>query len=72
MSQQANSLASDQSKCRHNWTHGEVKALFDLPFNDLMFQAQLVHRENFNPNEVQVSTLYSIKTGACPEDCKYC
>lgn len=57
---------------RHDWTYGEVQALFDLPFNDLMFKAQVVHRENFDPNEVQVSTLLSIKTGACPEDCKYC
>lgn len=72
MSQQQNSLANSHSQVRHNWSHGEVKALFDLPFNDLMFKAQLVHRENFNPNEVQVSTLLSIKTGACPEDCKYC
>lgn len=43
-----------------------------LPFNDLLFQAQTVHRAHFDPNEVQVSTLLSIKTGACPEDCKYC
>ena len=57
---------------RHDWTIPEVNALFELPFNDLMFKAQTVHRENFNPNEVQVSTLLSIKTGACPEDCKYC
>jgi biotin synthase len=57
---------------RHNWTTAQVKALFDLPFNDLMFEAQTVHRATFNPNEVQVSTLLSIKTGACPEDCKYC
>ena len=57
---------------RHDWTHAEVKALFDMPFNDLMFKAQTVHRENFDPNYVQVSTLLSIKTGACPEDCKYC
>ncbi|WDE07964.1 biotin synthase BioB [Thalassomonas viridans] len=57
---------------RHNWTLAEVQALFDLPFNDLMFQAQTVHRQHFNANEVQVSTLLSIKTGACPEDCKYC
>lgn len=60
------------SEIRHNWTVEQVKALFDLPFNDLLFKAQQVHRENFNPNEVQVSTLLSIKTGACPEDCKYC
>ncbi|WNC70489.1 biotin synthase BioB [Thalassotalea psychrophila] len=57
---------------RNDWTVSEVQALFNLPFNDLMFQAQTVHRANFNPNEVQVSTLLSIKTGACPEDCKYC
>ncbi len=57
---------------RHDWSRVEVAALFDLPFNDLLFQAQSVHREHFNPNHVQVSTLCSIKTGACPEDCKYC
>jgi biotin synthase len=57
---------------RHDWTKQEVAALFELPFNDLLFQAQTVHRANFDPNEVQVSTLLSIKTGACPEDCKYC
>jgi biotin synthase len=57
---------------RHDWTKQEVQALFELPFNDLLFQAQTVHRQNFDPNEVQVSTLLSIKTGACPEDCKYC
>ena len=57
---------------RFDWTDTEIKALFDLPFMDLMFLAQNVHRENFAQNEVQVSTLLSIKTGACPEDCKYC
>jgi biotin synthase len=57
---------------RHDWTPEEVTALFTLPFNDLMFQAQTVHRQNFDANEVQISTLLSIKTGACPEDCKYC
>jgi len=57
---------------KHDWSIAEVKALFDLPFNDLMFKAQTVHRQHFNANEVQVSTLLSIKTGACPEDCKYC
>ncbi|MFT5116752.1 MAG: biotin synthase [Kiritimatiellia bacterium] len=61
-----------QSTLRHNWMRAEVTALFSLPFNDLMFQAQTVHRQHFNPNHVQVSTLCSIKTGACPEDCKYC
>lgn len=57
---------------RHDWQISEIEALFALPFNELLFQAQLVHRQHFNPNEVQVSTLLSIKTGACPEDCKYC
>jgi biotin synthase len=57
---------------RHDWTPEEVTALFQQPFNDLMFQAQTVHRQNFDANEVQISTLLSIKTGACPEDCKYC
>ncbi|GAA5143868.1 biotin synthase BioB [Thalassotalea piscium] len=72
MSLNANNSKNVQFQVRHNWTQQEVNALFDLPFNDLMFKAQVAHRENFNPNEVQVSTLLSIKTGACPEDCKYC
>lgn len=63
---------NDSAGIRHDWTKAEVQALFDMPFNDLLFQAQVVHRANFDPNEVQVSTLLSIKTGACPEDCKYC
>lgn len=57
---------------RHNWTSDEVVKLFEMPFNDLLFEAATVHRANFNANEVQISTLLSIKTGACPEDCKYC
>lgn len=57
---------------RNNWTVAEVTALYEMPFNDLLFQAQGVHREFFNPHEVQISTLLSIKTGACPEDCSYC
>ncbi len=57
---------------RHDWSKQEISALFELPFNDLLFQAQCVHRKNFDPNQVQVSTLLSIKTGACPEDCGYC
>ncbi|MGV8189317.1 hypothetical protein ACV33G_29735, partial [Pseudomonas aeruginosa] len=57
---------------RHDWSLAEVRALFEQPFNDLLFQAQTVHRAHFDPNRVQVSTLLSIKTGACPEDCKYC
>ena len=57
---------------RHNWTRDEVAALFALPFPDLIFEAQRIHRENFDPREVQISTLLSIKTGGCPEDCGYC
>lgn len=57
---------------RHDWTREETLALFDLPFPDLLHRAGLVHRERFDPSEVQVSTLLSIKTGGCPEDCAYC
>jgi biotin synthase len=57
---------------RHDWTRAEVRALFKLPFPELMFRAAQVHRANFDPTEVQISTLLSIKTGGCPEDCGYC
>jgi biotin synthase len=57
---------------RHDWSREEVEHLFALPFNDLLFQAQTVHRQYHDPNAVQVSTLLSIKTGGCPEDCAYC
>ena len=57
---------------RHDWEVDEVVDLLSLPFNDLMFRAQQVHRRHFDANRVQVSTLLSIKTGACPEDCAYC
>ncbi|HCG5274710.1 TPA: biotin synthase BioB [Vibrio parahaemolyticus] len=57
---------------RHNWTHAEVRDLMEKPFMDLLFEAQIVHRQYQQTNHVQVSTLLSIKTGACPEDCKYC
>ena len=60
------------SELRHDWSKTEITTLFDLPFNDLLFQAQSIHRQHFDPNQVQVSTLLSIKTGACPEDCGYC
>ena len=60
------------SAIRHDWTIAEVEALFALPFGDLMFRAQEIHRANHQPNAVQMSTLLSIKTGACPEDCAYC
>ncbi|STR46294.1 biotin synthase [Klebsiella oxytoca] len=54
------------------WTMSQVTELFNKPFLDLLFEAQQVHRQHFDPRQVQVSTLLSIKTGACPEDCKYC
>ncbi len=60
------------AEVRNDWTLAEVRALFDLPFMDLVFSAQEVHRAFHRPNSVQISTLLSIKTGACPEDCGYC
>ena len=57
---------------RHDWSRPEVEALFELPFNELLYQAQTQLRRHFDPNEVQISTLLSIKTGGCPEDCGYC
>lgn len=57
---------------RNTWPLAKIQALFDLPFNDLLFKAHTIHRENFDHNAVQISTLLSIKTGACPEDCSYC
>ena len=73
------SLATDASsrplvsgRVRHDWTREQVRALFDLPFADVMFRAQSIHRQYFEPTEMQISTLLSIKTGGCPEDCAYC
>jgi len=63
--------ASARTSTPH-WTVAQIAALFDLPFNDLIYRAQGVHREHFDPNAVQRSTLLSIKTGGCPEDCGYC
>ncbi len=57
---------------RHDWTLDEISALFEQPFNDLLFRAHTIHRAHHDPNGVQISTLLSIKTGACPEDCSYC
>ncbi len=57
---------------RNDWSREEIQALYQQPLMDLVFQAQQVHREHFTANTVQVSTLLSIKTGKCPEDCKYC
>lgn len=62
----------NSGQVRNDWTIAEIEAVYNQPFNDLLFAAQTVHRQHFNPNEVQTSTLLSIKTGACPEDCAYC
>ncbi len=60
------------TQLRNDWQMDEIQNLFDLPFNDLLFKAHTIHRDNFDPNYVQVSSLLNIKTGACPEDCSYC
>ncbi len=65
-------IESEPAAIRTDWSRDEVAALFALPFSDLLFQAQTIHRQRFRPNEVQLSTLLSIKTGRCPEDCAYC
>ena len=57
---------------RHDWTKAQAEALFALPFNDLIFDAQALHRRHFDANRVQMATLLSVKTGGCPEDCAYC
>ncbi|MFT4654806.1 MAG: biotin synthase, partial [Patiriisocius sp.] len=62
----ARNLQTNAGTMRHDWSIDEINALFAMPFNDLLFKAQTIHREYFNPNYVQVSTLLSIKTGACP------
>ena len=61
-----------EQRIRHDWTVEEAMALFEQPLNDLLFTAQSIHRNYHSPNAVQISTLLSIKTGGCPEDCKYC
>ncbi len=61
-----------RDELRHDWDVSEVQALFDLPFNDLLFKAQTIHRAHFDANSIQISTLLSIKTGKCSEDCGYC
>jgi biotin synthase len=65
-------VAPPEAALRYDWTRQEVRALFDLSFPELMFRAQSIHRVHFEPGEVQISTLLSIKTGGCPEDCAYC
>ena len=68
----ATNINTSQSVIRNDWNIEEVKELFNLPFNDLLFEAHKIHRQNFNPNQIQMSMLLSIKTGGCPEDCAYC
>lgn len=63
---------SKANALRHDWTLQEIQEIYQQPFNDLLFAAQNVHRQYFDPNRIQVSTLLSVKTGACPEDCAYC
>lgn len=72
ISQHSDDLHTMMDITRHDWMLPEVRSLYNLPFADLMFQAQTVHRQNFDPNQVQKCTLLSIKTGGCSEDCSYC
>ena len=65
-------MVCNTETARHDWQESEVMALFALPFNELLFRSQSIHRANHDPNAVQVSTLLSIKTGGCAEDCAYC
>ena len=65
-------MSLESAPIRHDWHAEEVAQLFALPFNDLLYRAQTAHRAHFSANTVQISTLLSIKTGGCPEDCKYC
>src|SRR5215472_11316228 len=68
----APSRNQDSRVPRYDWTRDGIAALFALPFSELVFRAQAIHRANFDAREVQISTLLSIKTGGCPEDCGYC
>lgn len=70
--QAVSALDGADSVIRHDWSVKEMEELFDRPFTDLIFEAQTVLRQFFDPRDVQLSTLMSIKTGGCPEDCKYC
>ncbi len=73
MNKQTACLSDNAEKeVRNDWSRSEVSSIFNMPFNDLLFQAHSIHRQNFDPNAVQISTLLSIKTGGCPEDCSYC
>ena len=62
----------NNSDIKNNWTIAELQTIYDMPFNDLLWKSHQLHRKYHNPNKIQISTLMSIKTGGCPEDCKYC
>lgn len=72
MQQHTTALENNASAEREEWTLESARALYDLPFNDLLFRAHNIHRSNFDPNRVQLSKLLNVKTGGCPEDCGYC
>ena len=61
-----------EENIRRDWSRSEAQALYDLPFADLTFRAQSIHRSHFDPNAIELASLLSIKTGGCPEDCGYC
>jgi biotin synthase len=65
-------MKNTKTNIKNNWTYEEALKIYSMPFNDLIYKAQTIHRENFKSNEVQLSTLLSVKTGSCPEDCSYC
>merc|ERR1712070_679546 len=65
-------MGVDMSDIKHNWTREEIKEIYELPIMELVYRAATAHRKYHDPNTVQVSTLLSIKTGGCPEDCGYC
>jgi biotin synthase len=62
----------NNSDIKNNWTIAELQTIYDMPFNDLLWKSHQLHRKYHDPNKIQISTLMSIKTGGCPEDCKYC
>ena len=65
-------MKNTKTNIKNNWTYQEAFEIYSMPFNDLIYKAQTIHRKNFKSNEVQLSTLLSVKTGSCPEDCSYC
>jgi biotin synthase len=72
LNEQSAVATEPEIKAEPRWNTAEAQKIYHLPFNDLLFHAQTIHRANFDPNSVQLSRLLSIKTGGCPEDCGYC